>query len=354
MNGNEINDKRLITDFKITSFSNYKKSDVKKELLNNLLTGSIESACHWSAELICSGHLNDLWDIIITFVSKNIHLGNPKLPLYIDLRINDFRNIMNSGYSDNELKARNNFKIRKLFAEIICIICLSKKRNAFSSLKIKKDEYDITKISYKLKADGLHYANKIFTKEDPKELFIGVNEFSWNITQKVKDSSTAIYWLEWLLGFEICCTKNKKKNICGRRNMPVHHTMQKDLIWIIWEALLYEAKRNKTIYKITKSLLNIFCFKYSHGIKKKRKFIIYFAISLLTQPIDGNIKLYENKDFINNIVNKINIIYKDLKKNEIKPATDYLFNNNIANTNLEKTISKLDKLSNLNMFIRNK
>ena len=354
MNENEINDKRLIKDFKTISFSNYKKSDVKKELLNNLLTNNIESSCHWCAELICAGHYDDIWEIIITFISKHIHLGNPKLPLYIDLRMNDFQGIMSSGYDTDPLKARNNIKIRKLFAEIICIICLSKKRNSYSTPKIKQDEYDITKISYKLKADSLEYASKIFTKEDPKELFIGINEFYWNITKKTKDSSTAIFWLEWILGFEVICNRNKKKNICARRNMPVHHTMQKDLIWMIWEAILYESKENKSLHKIIKALLNIFCFNYSPGIKKKRKFIIYFAISLLTQPFDTTTKLYENKEFINTIVNKINIIYKEIKKNEVKPSTDYLFNNSFTNTNLEKTISKLDKLNNLNMFIRNK
>ena len=354
MNENEINDRRLAKEFKHTSFSNFKKSDVKKELLNNLNTGSIEPACYWAAELICSSHYNDVWDIIINFTSKYIHLGNPKLPLYIELRLNDFKGIMHSGYTNNEIKARNNIKIRKLFAEIICILCLSKKRNAYTSPKIKQNEYDITKISHKLKADSLKYADKIFTKEDPKELFIGVNELAWNIIDTVNDSANAIYWLEWILGFEVICNKNKKKHICGRRNMPVHHTHQKDIIWMVWEVILYESKKNKPIHKIIKSLLHIFCFEYTPGIKRKRKYIIYFAISLLTQPVDNKVKIYDNKEYITNIVDKINIIYKQIKKNELKPNTDYLFNNNIANTNLEKTISKLDKMSSLNMFIRNK
>tara|TARA_B100000900_G_scaffold383518_2_gene371517 strand:- start:1486 stop:2310 length:825 start_codon:yes stop_codon:yes gene_type:complete len=274
--------------------------------------------------------------------------------MYIDLRINDYQSIMNSGYDTQPLKARNNPKIRKIFAEIICILCLSKKRNSYTAPKIKQNEYDITKISYKLKAESLEYASKIFLKEDPKELFIGINEFFWNITDTVKDSSTAIFWLEWLLGFEIICNKKKQKNICARRNMPVHHTMQKDLIWMVWETLLLESKKNKVIHKLIKSLLNIFCFDYKPVQKKKRKFILYFAISLLTQPFDTATKLYDNKDFINGVVSKIDVIYKQIKKNEIKPATDYLFNNSITNTNLEKTISKLDKLNNLNMFIRNK
>ena len=131
MNNSEISDIREKKEFKAKTFSGYKKSDVKKSLIQNINNKKIEEACYWSAELICSGHLIDLWNIILLYISNYIHLGNPKLPIYINIRFNDFKQILNSGYIDNELKLRNNNNIRKLFAEIICIICLSKK----SSLK---------------------------------------------------------------------------------------------------------------------------------------------------------------------------------------------------------------------------
>ena len=74
-------------EFSKITFSKYSKHAAKKALVEAILNNKIEPACYWSAEFICAGHLSDIWEIIIQFVALHIHLGNPKLPIYIYLKI---------------------------------------------------------------------------------------------------------------------------------------------------------------------------------------------------------------------------------------------------------------------------
>jgi hypothetical protein len=57
-------------------------------------------------------------------------------------------------------------------------------------------------------------------------------------------------------------------------------------------------------------------------------------------------EMITNKNKIQYIVEKINTVYKDVKKNEISPNTDYLFVG-AEKSNLDKTIERLDKMKEL-------
>ena len=346
----EINDIRGQSEFKGMTFSKFKKTDARNALLDSLINSKIEPACYWSAELICAGHYGDLWEVILHFYTKHIHLGNPKIASYLELRIKHFKEIIANGYSDNELRMRNNDKIRRLFCEIMCVLCDAKRKHSFDTVKIKKEDFDMTQMRDKFKAPANKYAQEIFLDEDPKELFPAINEIGYNISEEGKNVMSACYWIEWIMEFETVCKAKKEKINCERRQFAqVDVKLQKDIIWMVWNLFLVEAgKRSKFIKKTMDSLLTLFSLRYVSGCQKKRRNTLYFAVSLLCENAVSNEEIVRpsQQEIVGNVLKKIDQVYKQIKKNEESPGTEYLFKD-IKARNLEKTIEKLETMNSL-------
>jgi hypothetical protein len=214
----------------------------------------------------------------------------------------------------------------------------------------------MTQMTERLKAPSMKYAEPIFRKEDPKELFIAINEFSYHISQDRKNMLNACYWVEWIIEFDIICRKRKESCLCEKRTaISVENKFQRDIIWLVWDALNHYTNilANPFITKLMTSMMNIFCLKYTTGSSKKRRYLLYFAVALLTENVPTDIELFTKKELIQNIVEKINEIYKQIKKNEQSPNTEYLFNNLDKETNFEKSIRKLEMMESMDFVPRN-
>tara|TARA_B110000285_G_C15118229_1_gene615438 strand:- start:8 stop:1084 length:1077 start_codon:yes stop_codon:yes gene_type:complete len=348
MSNIEINDTRTSVDFKGITFSKFKKTDVKKELLNSLISSKIEPACYWSAELICAGHYIDLWDTIIFFYCNHVHLGNPKIAVYLELRINNFKDILTRGYEDAEIEMRNDDKIRRLFCEIMCILCDAKRKHSYDIIKINKCEFDMVHLRDKFKAPDNKFAEDILSEEDPQELFPAINEVAFNISVDGANPMNACYWVEWVVEFAATCKQRNEKMVCDRRIFsPVGGKYQSDIIWIIWQLIINESlKRSKLVQKTISALLTLFSLKYTSGCVKRRRPIIYFAISLLceTSISSEEIMRETQKEIVGNILSKIDLVYKQIKKCEEINENIEIFKD-AKTINLERTIEKLEKMN---------
>jgi len=340
----DINDYRESNAFKGVSFSNFKKTDVRKELLKSLAQSKIEPACYWSAELICAGHYEELWELTMLFYSRCIHVGNPKMATYLELRLTQFKEIIRNGYAQRMLSMRNSSKIRRMFCEIMCVLCESNKKHSFDDIKIRKEEFDMTNMADRFKAPNVGFAEIAFRKDDPRNVFIAVNEFAYNVSPDVRNSVGACYWIEWILEFEQGCRIRKEKCVCERRaNMPVESTRQMDIVWIIWDILIIHSQQNKIMNKIVMSLLTLFSLQYTNACARRRKYILFCVVELLTTSVSMDCEIVKEKDKVGLIMSKIDGVYKQIKINEHSPNTDYLFHN-VSACNLEKTIAKLEQM----------
>jgi len=347
----EINDIRMNNEFRGITFSGYKKVDVIKQLIESMKKVRLEHAANWSAELICAGHYGDLWEAIIHYAAKHIHLGNPKIAMYLDMRYDMFRNIMNKGHFASEIQLRNNLKIRQLFAETISVLVLSNKKPSFEAIKINRlEEFDITQMTERLKAPNASYIDLLFRPDDPKEIYIVMNEFAYNVSVERRNMMMACYWVEWIIEFDILCRKRKEPLLCDRRsNVNIDYKFQKDIIWIIWDILSEYAERTKIAFlsKAMHSLFNLFCVKYTTSSSKKRRYLIYFAVALLTEPVCYNVPVVSNKEIVQKVVDNINEVYRQIKQNEASPGTEYLFNYLEKQNHLEQSLQQMELMNNM-------
>ena len=304
-------------DFKKVSFSNYKIKEIKRDLINFINNCDIEKSCFFTAELICSGLFIEIWDIIIEILGKNISNCNIKIICYLELKFINFKEYVNSGV--DELELRNSENIRNLFCEIVTILCMSNKVQTINRVKIKKDEYDYSLITPKLKADNVEYAKKVYCDEDPTELFIAINELIYNINNTNPNQLLIFFWIEWILKYYSSIKKKNKLLTCKIRDYPVSEKNKNNVIFIIWDCIKTKTSDNKLINKCIDSLINLFCIKYSTSCNSKRIYLLYVSVKLLISKNNNNnnIPIIENKELLLTIIKKNDFLYKRIKKNEI-------------------------------------
>lgn len=350
-----INDMRNAKEFNGITFSGYKKGDVFKELNKALKEGRVEPACYWSAELICAGHLLELWEVIFGFAGKNIHTANPLLFPYLELRLASFLECVRERYTDNELEIRNNDFMRELFGEIIATLALSKKTYSVDSVKIKSNtEFDMLNIANKLKAPSMSYAGSYMTPEDAQEVLVAINEFVYHLSDDSKNAMMAFYWLEWIISFDTLCRTRKQPLSCMQRKMGDHISPKYygDVIWLVWDILIRKSKETPQVIvsKIMSSLCSLFSLRYSSGAKKKRKSLLYMGVHLLTIKIDFSISITTNKPQVSAVVKDIGKIYKQIKKSEKSPSTNVMFGKEVKDrSSQERSAEKLEIMRQIDM-----
>jgi hypothetical protein len=340
MNIETIIDNRGIKDFSKTSFSGFKKNEVKRDLITSLYQSQLEEACFWSADLVCSGHFEDLWDIIIYFFAKYIHIGNSILAVYIDKRLDIFKSIINECTGDI-LGLRNDRTVRELFAEIIVVLCDSERSIQYSEIVISTDDFNMSYEMDRFVAPSMEFT-QVLLPSDPEEFVIAVNELSYSLYSSKR--STAWYWIEWIMVFDANMRKRKHPCVCAPRvSAPVPSKFQTDVVWLIWDVFVNRSHIfSKTVQTIILSCVHLYALKYkkSNSQFDRRRFIIYFVAELLTTDIIPNEEIVHDKQRVQRIKSNIHVTYNQIKNSDVEAFLGGEKNNGIAVKNIN--ITKID------------
>ena len=315
-----IDDKRQAEHFAGVTFSMYKRTHVKKSLADAMTKGAIEEANYWGAELVCCGCFLELWEALFEFMSRNIGMSNPKLPVVIAKCFADFKTIATGEFSTDQLAMRNSSKVRKNLAKVISILSTSRKRGKLEYAKIDKDnDFDILKLSSRMKAPTAEFSSGVVQAGDPTEISVAINELCYSVSKSVRNHLMADYWIEWLLEFDKRCRKKKERCQCARRDFaPQDDDGGKDVVFVVWDALFHEARSRsqKAIVTIMSSLLELFKVRFTSGVKKRRRHLLYFAVSLLCEPLDLALDTIHNETALVSVLENLDVVYAQVKQGE--------------------------------------
>ena len=319
-----IKDTRHLEDFKDKTFSGFKKSDVIKTLFKSIETGKVENACNWLTECMISGYSIDILDKLIAFSSKMVHINNPKLPEYLWRKYQYFLkttdNINLKKQKHLCIHFRNNQVLRNLYFDIVSVITCSPKTKRYDKYpKINEEtDFQFENIKRRLHAQANFCPDSLFKFTDPEELRVVTNEIMYHFKNINSGYENCCYWVAWIFQWE---KKNKKMKvkfeIDEREVQGIHKKLCKDVVWLLWTAILIEGNtRTDDIKYQINALYQLFKVDFTAGKRNSRIPLIYHAIGYLTHSINFTHKIICDKKTYLQCQCNVNVMFKMKKLNE--------------------------------------
>ena len=329
-----IVDSRILKDFKEQTFGGYKIVQASAALDKAIMDNKLEPAMHWALQLFLSGLVHPLWNKLIAFASKSINIYNVKLPEFLYNKSIQWQHITdNSKYSkDNILLLRNHPTIRLLLAEMLSVLCLSKKRKINQLPKIKPNEFIIDNFKAKLEAKNNKFIDAICIDGDPSEIKIAINELSLHIYNS--NINKALYWLSWIVEWEKINSKKYGKYECGiRTNEGVDGKYFKDVVWLIWAVIHNICKikyshssglvsgGNDVSIQIA-NLYKLYINKFTPATRPKKQYYIIWALLYITEALDYATPLVDNPIILFQSILSFDKLIAQLKSQEVHHLTN--------------------------------
>jgi len=341
----KIVDSRLLKDFKDQTFGGYKLAQASSALDKAILEDKIEPALHWTLQLFFSGLLHPLWSKLISLASKSINIYNPKLPEFLYNKTIQWHNIVdNTKFNkDNIMLLRNHPGIRLLLAEMVSILCLSRKRKLNQLPRIKKEEFIIDNFKSKLEAKDNRLIDGICIDGDPSEIKIAVNEMANHIYNG--KTNKALYWLNWITEWEKINSKKYGKYECASRVIEgVDGKFYKDVVWLIW-GVINKIKQMK--FAVLGGYLNnqIMCLyklyvnKFTPASRSKKQSFIIWSILYMTENIDNATPLIDRPQILFQSLLGFDKVVASLKSQEVH----HYVNNDLMNVVVENNYMITEK-----------
>jgi hypothetical protein len=272
-----ICDTRILKEFSKDTFSGYKTRDVSKAFEAALVSGELEAACYWAAELTCSGKASAVWETLCVVCAQHSFRAAPKYSILLGELARSFRAITNSGVLACELSIRDDEGARVCIARAVAAAVSATKGLPLKRIKVNPSDLALVAVPHRLRAPSTEFAT-VFKPGDPKALFVATNELAY-ATHVVHDEALASYWIEWAIAYAASCRRKKSPITCASRTSISEGHRPTDIAWLLWDVVLgKEADARKD--RVRTALLTLFRLRYKAGTLNKRIHLLYCAVSV--------------------------------------------------------------------------
>ena len=165
-----------------------------------ILKQEIDRACIWGAELDISGHTYQLWEDLIIYALTEINIINPRLPLYLLKKFQEFLRIYKN-FKDFSIHIRNNQESKNKLCDLIVTIALSPKKKFPKYSKITIEDLTNDSMRRKMIANHLQLVDQFASVHDPLKVRIAVNEIIAYLKLSHKGTSVVencFYWIDFI------------------------------------------------------------------------------------------------------------------------------------------------------------
>lgn len=284
----------------------YSTAKVRKALADAIEQPCAESACHWIAELVCSGKADAVWDVLIETACRTASTASPKVAVYLCARLEAFKRAVGH-VSDNEIQRCT--EARGILAEIAAILCQCRRQRRVDRTKID------TKTCFLVSSIRSKYReSEPITLEtgDPVELLIPLSQLRHTLGAADGDAANALYWLEWCIAYGKDAKRRKKPCLCSPRSVPgVDPRHARDLSWLLWDVIV-AATRSSSMTRVLESLRALYSSRFTPASSSKRWYIFYAAIEYVIVDPDPRPVLIRDPDVIALVGANVDKTYSDV------------------------------------------
>jgi hypothetical protein len=297
-----------------------------EKILGQAGTEATGRALHFTADLVCSGGINNLFRILWEYALLHIGLASPRVFVYLNHRIKEIENLMKT-LPDETAYSYELFQLR--IGELILVLRDAPTRTLISWPKVGQETHEQGWIRGAV-IDPVSESAALRRTWNPQGDFALLRTVGGNISKAISDGSTerALFWIKWLLEEDLIARKVNKTGLTtikrGPENLSANQRNDASFFVLHLYNEMYKEIAQKGLIRMNEEfqmLLHIWkCPPKGLGTTAKKQILILLTQILIEVPkwkIPAALPLIKDPIYLSNAIKQIPKFFNEVLSYEV-------------------------------------